>query len=249
MEESAVCIVGSDDVVKNGVVNNKFTGDWIVMNNNIDNYASAVAVDYGFSQISSLWTQISTMQQNAGILLTLLIFAITIIFGYITGTEINELHDYEKYFIVFVSFFSIGFAILAFIFLTKILKPKKTELLKDASYYKKMIKAMVINSTKNKDLNNEQAQIIINTFTVKIISKLNNNLEKIIRLNQKNYGYCLNSCIISFFSSSIIIIFILSKKLNIELTLNSIFIILILIVFVIFCLTIKLILKNQEDQT
>lgn len=249
MEESAVCIVGSDDVVKNGVVNNRFTGDWIVMNNNIDNYASAVAVDYGFSQISSLWTQISTMQQNAGILLTLLIFAITIIFGYITGTEINELHDYEKYFIVFVSFFSIGFAILAFIFLTKILKPKKTELLKDASYYKKMIKAMVINSTKNKDLNNEQAQIIINTFTVKIISKLNNNLEKIIRLNQKNYGYCLNSCIISFFSSSIIIIFILSKKLNIELTLNSIFIILILIVFVIFCLTIKLILKNQEDQT
>ena len=249
MEESAVCIVGSDDVVKNGVVNNKFTGDWIVMNNNIDNYASAVAVDYGFSQISSLWTQISTMQQNAGILLTLLIFAITIIFGYITGTEINELHDYEKYFIVFVSFFSIGFAILAFIFLTKILKPKKTELLKDASYYKKMIKAMVINSTKNKDLNNEQAQIIINTFTVKIISKLNNNLEKIIRLNQKNYGYCLNSCIISFFSSSIIIIFILSKKLNIELTLNSIFIILILIVFLIFCLTIKLILKNQEDQT
>ena len=219
------------------------------MNNNIDNYASAVAVDYGFSQISSLWTQISTMQQNAGILLTLLIFAITIIFGYITGTEINELHDYEKYFIVFVSFFSIGFAILAFIFLTKILKPKKTELLKDASYYKKMIKAMVINSTKNKDLNNEQAQIIINTFTVKVISKLNNNLEKIIRLNQKNYGYCLNSCIISFFSSSIIIIFILSKKLNIELTLNSIFIILILIVFVIFCLTIKLILKNQEDQT
>ena len=249
MEESAVCIVGSDDVVKNGVVNNRFTGDWIVMNNNIDNYASAVAVDYGFSQISSLWTQISTMQQNAGILLTLLIFAITIIFGYITGTEINELHDYEKYFIVFVSFFSIGFSILAFIFLTKILKPKKTELLKDASYYKKMIKAMVINSTKNKDLNNEQAQIIINTFTVKIISKLNNNLEKIIRLNQKNYGYCLNSCIISFFSSSIIIIFILSKKLNIELTLNSIFIILILIVFVIFCLTIKLILKNQEDQT
>lgn len=249
MEESAVCIVDSDDVVKNGVVNNRFTGDWIVMNNNIDNYASAVAVDYGFSQISSLWTQISTMQQNAGILLTLLIFAITIIFGYITGTEINELHDYEKYFIVFVSFFSIGFAILAFIFLTKILKPKKTELLKDASYYKKMIKAMVINSTKNKDLNNEQAQIIINTFTVKIISKLNNNLEKIIRLNQKNYGYCLNSCIISFFSSSIIIIFILSKKLNIELTLNSIFIILILIVFVIFCLTIKLILKNQEDQT
>jgi hypothetical protein len=249
VEESAVCIVGSDDVVKNGVVNNRFTGDWIVMNNNIDNYASAVAVDYGFSQISSLWTQISTMQQNAGILLTLLIFAITIIFGYITGTEINELHDYEKYFIVFVSFFSIGFAILAFIFLTKILKPKKTELLKDASYYKKMIKAMVINSTKNKDLNNEQAQIIINTFTVKIISKLNNNLEKIIRLNQKNYGYCLNSCIISFFSSSIIIIFILSKKLNIELTLNSIFIILILIVFVIFCLTIKLILKNQEDQT
>ena len=249
MEESAVCIVGSDDVVKNGVVNNRFTGDWIVMNNNIDNYASAVAVDYGFSQISSLWTQISTMQQNAGILLTLLIFAITIIFGYITGTEINELNDYEKYFIVFVSFFSIGFAILAFIFLTKILKPKKTELLKDASYYKKMIKAMVINSTKNKDLNNEQAQIIINTFTVKIISKLNNNLEKIIRLNQKNYGYCLNSCIISFFSSSIIIIFILSKKLNIELTLNSIFIILILIVFVIFCLTIKLILKNQEDQT
>lgn len=249
MEESAVCIVGSDDVVKNGVVNNRFTGDWIVMNNNIDNYASALAVDYGFSQISSLWTQISTMQQNAGILLTLLIFAITIIFGYITGTEINELHDYEKYFIVFVSFFSIGFAILAFIFLTKILKPKKTELLKDASYYKKMIKAMVINSTKNKDLNNEQAQIIINTFTVKIISKLNNNLEKIIRLNQKNYGYCLNSCIISFFSSSIIIIFILSKKLNIELTLNSIFIILILIVFVIFCLTIKLILKNQEDQT
>jgi hypothetical protein len=249
VEESAVCIVGSDDVVKNGVVNNRFTGDWIVMNNNIDNYASALAVDYGFSQISSLWTQISTMQQNAGILLTLLIFAITIIFGYITGTEINELHDYEKYFIVFVSFFSIGFAILAFIFLTKILKPKKTELLKDASYYKKMIKAMVINSTKNKDLNNEQAQIIINTFTVKIISKLNNNLEKIIRLNQKNYGYCLNSCIISFFSSSIIIIFILSKKLNIELTLNSIFIILILIVFVIFCLTIKLILKNQEDQT
>ena len=249
MEESAVCIVDSDDVVKNGVVNNRFTGDWIVMNNNIDNYASAVAVDYGFSQISSLWTQISTMQQNAGILLTLLIFAITIIFGYITGTEINELHDYEKYFIVFVSFFSIGFAILAFIFLTKILKPKKTELLKDASYYKKMIKAMVINSTKNKDLNNEQAQIIINTFTVKIISKLNNNLEKIIRLNQKNYGYSLNSCIISFFSSSIIIIFILSKKLNIELTLNSIFIILILIVFVIFCLTIKLILKNQEDQT
>jgi hypothetical protein len=249
VEESAVCIVDSDDVVKNGVVNNRFTGDWIVMNNNIDNYASAVAVDYGFSQISSLWTQISTMQQNAGILLTLLIFAITIIFGYITGTEINELHDYEKYFIVFVSFFSIGFAILAFIFLTKILKPKKTELLKDASYYKKMIKAMVINSTKNKDLNNEQAQIIINTFTVKIISKLNNNLEKIIRLNQKNYGYCLNSCIISFFSSSIIIIFILSKKLNIELTLNSIFIILILIVFVIFCLTIKLILKNQEDQT
>ena len=31
MEESAVCIVDSDDVVKNGVVNNRFTGDRIVM--------------------------------------------------------------------------------------------------------------------------------------------------------------------------------------------------------------------------
>lgn len=218
----------------------------IVMNTKIDNYVSAVAVDYGFSQISSSWTQISTMQQNAGILLTLLIFTITIIFGYITSAEINELYKYERYFIIFFSFFSIIFAVLAFIFLTKILKPKRTGLLKNVNQYKEKINEIVLNLIKGKEINDEQAQNIINTFTVKIISKLNENLERIIRLNQKNYGYCLNSCIISFFSSSVIIFFILLKKINIVFSFCSIIIIFIIILFIIFCLTINLILNNQE---
>jgi len=218
----------------------------IPFDDKLKNYISAVSVDYGFAQISSIWTQIATMQQNASILLTLLIFTITIMFNYITSSNMKNIKAYENMYLLIFVCCAIFYAIIAFIFLIKILKPKKIELLVDASNYRNLLMKK-IDGYIHDSMSNDQKQDMINTITIKVMSQLNKNLQKVIDKNQENYSYCLNSCIISFFSCINVLIFILLKLMGVNFSINLIFILFIFSLLIILLLSIILILNKIKE--
>lgn len=217
--------------------------------NNVDleKYASAVSVDVGFSQIASTWTRIGNMQQSASILLTMQTFIITIIFTYLTSTDFSNYQFHLKLFIFVFAFFSIFYSVVAFVFLLKILAPKKTLGLASASRYNELILKQAYQQIGNDSLPESDIQAVVNVITIELVSKVNSSIENVVDKNQISYSYCLNSSIISFFSSLVLIVFCSSIIVGFTYNIDTIFIIFLLIILVIFILTVKLVVNNIKE--
>jgi hypothetical protein len=181
-------------------------------------YLSALAVDSIYAYVSTNWTKIGNMQQSAGILLTVLSLIMTICFGYIS-TNITVKYIYEKIIIFIILLVSLMFLLFAFIFLFKIISPKKVKGEIDSFY--SLNKAINRNILVHKE--EEDAEVKINLAYISVFDEINKNLREIIIKNQNYYSYCIKNAIISFIGCFYFIIYLLFRFICDEISLFNLY--------------------------
>lgn len=217
------------------------------MANTLEDYASAVSVDIGLNKISTTWTRIGNMQQSASIVLTILTFIITVIFGYIGSAKLEIFCTTEKYLLFYLVTFSFVFAIIAFTYLFRILMPKRTfDFVDSKKYYDAITSKTRMEIANDKELEDRHKEII-NKITIEMIADIHKSTDGIISHNQYWYSYCINASIVSFISSLLFILFCLSKYAGLVYSDLSLFSVFIFSIIILFIFTIKLVVNQIQE--
>ena len=211
-----------------------------------DKLINALTADSMFSFIQSSWTIIGNMQQSAGILLTILSLIMTICVGNVFSNLAEKYESDEKIVICLILIISLAFLTIAFVYLFKIILPKKIKnQIKDFSSLNKVLlkKLQKYNSAEGDDF-----ETIITKLYIDIFSNMNRDLQKLIKKNQKSYSICIAYAITSFICNMFFILLILLKYILTEIGSMLLYIYVILFCFAILVAIFRLLIFRRIEE-